>query len=207
MQTFILLINPILATSKEDRKKVVSNCCRNAQSLIAPSPSLVGSVRVRDFPLDIRALGAREKVADDKDLQRGHDDDHGGLCEREPKDPGLCRNHGREVAVLTGLEVLLHPVDPRELVLEAVQGLVHGVGVGLGARSLLVRFHLRGALLVLDRDLKVDDLFGKGRHVVREAEGVLALLVGGEDVVALALLLELEEDLAVGSGGLDIDIE
>lgn len=171
-----------------------------------PSSSL-DSMYVREIPLDIRALGAREKVADDKDLQRRHNHNHGGLCEREPKDPGLCRNHGREVAVLTGLEVLLHPVDPRELVLEAVQGLVHGVGVSLGAGTLLILFHLRGALLVLDRDLKVDDLFGKSRHVVREAEGVLALFVGGEDVVALALLLELEEDLVVGSGGLDIDIE
>lgn len=101
-------------------------------------------------PLDIRALGAREKVADNKDLQRRHDDDQGRLCEREPKDPGLCRDHGREVAVLTGLEVLLHPVDPRELVVQAVQGLVHIVSVGLGSRALLVRVHLRGALLILD---------------------------------------------------------
>ena len=52
-----------------------------------------------------------------------------------------------------------------------------------------------GAGLVLDRDLEVDHLVGKGTDAVVEAETVLAGLVGGEDKVALAFLGAVEDGL------------
>lgn len=48
--------------------------------------------------------------------------------------------------------------------------------------------------LALDHDVKVDHLFGEGAHVVREAERVLARLLGGEDVVALSFALAVDHD-------------
>lgn len=64
-----------------------------------------------------------------------------------------------------------------------------------------------GARLVLDRDLKVDELLGERGHVVAEAEAILADLVGGEDKVALSLLDTIEDDLVVRSGHLVVNIE
>lgn len=43
-------------------------------------------------------------------------------------------------------------------------------------------------------DFKVYELIGNGRHVVVEAEAVLAGFIGGEDKVALPFLLALEDD-------------
>ena len=51
---------------------------------------------------------------------------------------------------------------------------------------------LRGRVssrFALNHDVKVDEFLGEGGHVVLEAEGVFAGLVGGEDVVALVFPL------------------
>ena len=49
--------------------------------------------------------------------------------------------------------------------------------------------------LILDGDLKVDHLVGKGADAVVKAETVFAGLVGGEDKVALAFLGAVEDGL------------
>ncbi len=50
-----------------------------------------------------------------------------------------------------------------------------------------------------DRNLKVHHLLGKRRHLVVEAERILARLVGREDKVALALLLAVHDLLVAGA--------
>lgn len=56
-------------------------------------------------------------------------------------------------------------------------------------------------------DLEVDKLFGKGAHLVVEAERVGAGLLRGENKVSLPLLLARENNLAVRALNLVIDIE
>lgn len=70
----------------------------------------------------------------------------------------------------------------------------------------MLRWQL-GLGLVLDGDLKVDKLLGEGAHLVVEAERVCAGLLSGEDEIALAFLLGLEDDLAAGGFDDVVDIE
>lgn len=56
-------------------------------------------------------------------------------------------------------------------------------------------------------NLEIDELLGKGTHLVVEAEGVVTGLLRREDKVSLPLLLARENDLAVGTLDLVIDIE
>lgn len=48
---------------------------------------------------------------------------------------------------------------------------------------------------VLDSDFKVDELVGKGADAVVEAEAVFAYFLRREDIVALALLGTVEDNL------------
>lgn len=50
----------------------------------------------------------------------------------------------------------------------------------------------------LNHDVKVNKLFGEGRHVILKAEGVFADSICGEDKVALALALTVKKDLVIG---------
>ena len=63
------------------------------------------------------------------------------------------------------------------------------------------------AWLALDHNVEVDELLGEGGHVVLEAEGVFADVVGSEDVVTLALAYAVKENLVVGILHLVVDIE
>lgn len=158
-------------------------------------------------PLDVGSLSAGEESPDNKDLHRRHDNNQSRLGQGEPKDSALGRNHSRKVPVLPRLEVLLHTVNLVQLSTQTEQGLVHRVGVGLRTGTLLGSLHLSSTLLVLDRDLKVDSLLRKGRHVVGETERVLTDLVSGEDIVTLTLLFEREELLLVRIPDIHINIE
>jgi hypothetical protein len=56
-------------------------------------------------------------------------------------------------------------------------------------------------------NLKVHHLLGECRHLVVEAELVLANALRCEDEVALALLGTVQDDLAAGRGHGEVDIE
>ena len=56
-------------------------------------------------------------------------------------------------------------------------------------------------------DVEVDQFLGQRRHIIFEAEGVFADMVGSEDVVTLALAYAVEENLVVGILHLVVDIE
>lgn len=57
------------------------------------------------------------------------------------------------------------------------------------------------------RNLKVNDLLGESRHLVVEAEAVLARRVGREDKVALALLGAVHHAVLIGADDLIVDVE
>lgn len=59
----------------------------------------------------------------------------------------------------------------------------------------------------LDHDVKVDELVGKGRHVVLKAKRVFPDGVRGEDVVTLSLRDAVKEDLFVWIFDIEGDIE
>lgn len=56
-------------------------------------------------------------------------------------------------------------------------------------------------------DFKVDHLLSESGHLIVEAEGVFAVALGSEDVVALPLLCSIQDDLAARRGDRVIDIE
>jgi len=56
-------------------------------------------------------------------------------------------------------------------------------------------------------NLEIHHLLGKCRHLIVEAELILADALGSEDEVALALLGAVQDDLAAGRGHGEIDIE
>lgn len=59
----------------------------------------------------------------------------------------------------------------------------------------------------LDHDVKVDELVGKGRHVVLKAECVFPDGVCGQDIVALSFRNAVKEDLFVWIFDVEGDIE
>lgn len=59
----------------------------------------------------------------------------------------------------------------------------------------------------LDHDVKVDELVGKGRHVVLKAKCIFPDGVRGEDIVALSLGNTVKEDLFVWIFDVEGDIE
>ena len=61
--------------------------------------------------------------------------------------------------------------------------------------------------LAFHHDVEIDELLGERAHVILEAEGVFADMVGSEDVVTLALAYAVEENLVVGILHLVVDIE
>ena len=95
------------------------------------------------------------------------------------------------------LDVHEHPVQPvyallqRTRLLRDLSGLRGGLAPGLG----------------LDHDVEVEEFLGQSGHVVLEAERVFADGVRGEDVVALAFALAVEEDLLVGILDVKVDVE
>ena len=95
------------------------------------------------------------------------------------------------IPVLPGAEVLLCPLDAAETPAELVDALLERARLfGQGRR-----FCRRdGPRFGLDHDVKVDELLRERRHVVGEAERVLADLVGRKDVVALPFSLALDDD-------------
>ena len=66
---------------------------------------------------------------------------------------------------------------------------------------------MKGCRIQAYGNLKVNHLLRVCAHVVVEAELVLADLVGGEDKVALALLLALHDGLGAGASHIIVDIE
>jgi hypothetical protein len=56
-------------------------------------------------------------------------------------------------------------------------------------------------------DFKVDHLLGESGHLVVEAEGVFAVALRSEDVVALSLLCSIQDDLAARRSHGVVDIE
>ena len=98
---------------------------------------------------------------------------------------------------LCALYVQQHAVEPKDALLER-------------ARLLGDLGRARGRLatgLALDHDVEVDEFLGEGAHVVLEAEGVLSWCVSGEDIVALAFALAVEQDLVIGVADLEVDVE
>lgn len=72
----------------------------------------------------------------------------------------------------------------------------------------LARFRGRfAARLALNHDIEVDELLVQPARIVREAEGILARLVRGEHVVALALLLAVQDLLVAGVGDGEVDVK
>ena len=63
------------------------------------------------------------------------------------------------------------------------------------------------AWLAFDHNVEVDELVGKGCHIVREAEGVFARGVGGEDVVALLLRFTVQQVLVIRVSDFEVDLE
>lgn len=150
---------------------------------------------------------ATEKGPDHINLQGGHDHNHGQFRDREPKDPGFGRQDCGKVPGLSGLLVFLHPINSTQLARQSEQGFVHGLCLGLGSRALLLLIGLGGTFLVLDRDLEIDHLLCKSRHVVGEAKRVFTDFIRSKDVVALTLLLEVKESFLVRALNLDINVE
>lgn len=64
----------------------------------------------------------------------------------------------------------------------------------------------RGAK-VTDSNLEIDVFLGESAHIVIEAEGVFADLLGGEDEVALSLFLAIHDNLTIGTLDGIVDIK
>jgi hypothetical protein len=58
-----------------------------------------------------------------------------------------------------------------------------------------------------DHNVKVDKLFCNGRHIVLKAERILSQVVRCQDVVALSLLLSVQDDHFPGVFYVEINIE
>lgn len=72
----------------------------------------------------------------------------------------------------------------------------------------LARFRGRfAARLALHHNIEVDELLVQPARIVREAEGILARLVRGEHVVALALFLAIQDLLVTWVGDGEVDVE
>lgn len=71
-------------------------------------------------------------------------------------------------------------------------------GLGIGSPPPMVITH---------RNLEINHLLGKGRHLVVEAEAVFSDALGCEDKVALSLFGSIHDDLVTGRGHGEIDIE
>ena len=95
--------------------------------------------------------------------EEGEEGGEGGAGSRE--------DEPTHVAVLARAEVPLGPLDRRKAARQAVDALLERRRLLGEARRLCRRDRPR---LGLDHDVKVDELFREGRHVVAEAEGVLA---------------------------------
>lgn len=167
-----------------------------------------------------------EEKSHNKHLQSPHGYDKAALNQAEVYDPLFCATDGAEVSVFAGSEILLVSGNGRQLSRDLVERFFQSSSL-LGAASLLGR--QVDARLILDlnaasvslglfsfgqggegaahSDLEVDELLGVGAHVIVEAELVLSGLVGGEDKVALAFLLAIEDDLRVGAGYFVVDVE
>jgi hypothetical protein len=145
-----------------------------------------------------------EEEPNDKHLQGTHTDDKADLDHAKVDDPALGAVDGGKVAVFTGSEVLLVARDGGELARHLEDSLLQDRGLFWGGS--LLRGQL-GAGLVLDGNLKVDILLGKGAHLVVKAERVVTNHVGREDKVALPLLLAVHDDLAIGTLNNVVDIE
>lgn len=133
------------------------------------------------------------------------------LDDREPSilpcvEPAACRisadNYARKRTpnysqLLRSLNTHQHPIQPKHALLQ---------------RARVVRYlpRLRWRLsprFALDHDVEVDELLGEGGHVVLEAERVFPDVVRGENVVALALALAIEDDFVVGVFDFEVDVE
>ncbi len=167
-----------------------------------------------------------EEKSHNKHLQSPHGDDKAALDQAEVYNPLFCAADGAEVSVFAGSEILLVSGNGRQLSGDLVERFFQSSSL-LGAASLLGR--QVDARLILDlnatsvsmglssigqggegaaySDLKVNELLRVGAHIIVEAELVLSGLVGGEDKVALAFLLAVEDDLRVGAGYLVVDVE
>lgn len=88
---------------------------------------------------------------------------------------------------LCPLNIHQHPVQAEYALLKRARLLRNLAGLG---RCIASR-------LALDHDVKVDELIGKGGHVVLEAEAIFANGVCCQDIVALALAPTVEKDLLV----------
>jgi hypothetical protein len=65
----------------------------------------------------------------------------------------------------------------------------------------------RRIIPVTDHDVKVDKLFCNGRHIVLKAERILSQVVRRQYIVALSLLLPVQDDHVPGVFHVEIDIE
>ena len=159
-----------------------------------------------------------------ENLQSRHRNHHQPLNNAKVENPPLRAAHRAEIPVFARPEVLLVPADRGQLRRELEDGLVERVRL-FGGRA-LARGEL-GALFVFDlcrpsvwilspireagrgrySNLKIDQLLGKRRHLVIEAESVLAQLLRSEDKVALPLLLPVHDDLLAGSDDGVVDIK
>jgi hypothetical protein len=61
--------------------------------------------------------------------------------------------------------------------------------------------------LATDHDVKVDKLFCNGRHIVLKAERILSQVVRRQDIVALSLLLSVQDDHVPGVFHIEINID
>jgi hypothetical protein len=164
--------------------------------------------------LHISLTTASEEHPHDKHLQASHADHHSALQQAEVEHPLLRAPDSAEVPVLARAEVFLLAGEGGDLardledrlfhaaeLLGGCAGLLGEVGAGL-VFDLWVVGLVDGSLLMCMgareasyRNLKVNKLVCEGRDGVVEAEAVFAGEVGCEDVVALALLLALQDDL------------
>ena len=69
-------------------------------------------------------------------------------------------------------------------------------------RLVVIRSDIR-----LGGHIKIDHLISKARHGIREAEGVFTDLAGSKDIIALALLISLKDNVSVWTDDFPINIK
>lgn len=148
----------------------------------------------------------RKEVANHKDLETRHDDDGCALEESKPKDPAFSGDHSARVAVFSGAEVLLGASHVRQCARETEERFIHVVerlwGLSTRATLLIVRSDF-----VLQSDLKVNELFCKGRHVVGKTECVFTDVIGCKHVVALPFAFAIQNHFVLGILHGEINVE